>query len=94
MQYASIVQGIGKYSGDTAVLEYDVKFRQYHEDDPKCCLWEDRHTDLFQEAMMAGISCRMKSVQKQPFRSPSASGGTNPITRSYNYCFSYNNNGS
>lgn len=53
MTYAQIVQGISKYCGDEAALDYNVKFRQWRQVEPHACPWNQKNGELFQEAILA-----------------------------------------
>lgn len=39
MTYVQFVQGIAKYCGDEAAINYDEKFRQWRQVAPQVCPW-------------------------------------------------------
>lgn len=84
MTYAQIVQGIAKSCGDDAAIDYDQKFRQWRETSPTSCPWNQKNTELFQDAMVSGLEYKLKP-KKQPFRLTS---------QKQKYCFTFNNKGS
>ena len=83
MTYAHIIQGIARSCGDEAALEYDIRFRQWRQVSPESCPWDQKNTELFQEAIVQGIENKTK-VKKQPFRAGQPK---------QKYCFTYNNKG-
>lgn len=83
MTYAQIIQGIAKTCGDDAALDYDEKFRQWRQYAPDMCPWNQKNSELFQDALAKGIENKQK-IRKQPFRSPQ---------QKPKYCFSFNNKG-